>query len=71
MYPPIMPMTILQKGTYHSKNDSDSAVDYKYNLGRFSAIGPTTKAYRTSPTENLVQLADKSVVNADRVDVID
>lgn len=59
-----------RKVVFVVKNGGDSAIDYTYNLSKFTSIGSTAKVYRTSPTENLVQLADKSISNKMLVDTL-
>jgi O-Glycosyl hydrolase len=44
-------------------NDTDSPVDYTYNLSKFASVGTTAAAYRTSSTENLAQLSNISITD--------
>lgn len=44
-------------------NDSDSQNNYAVDLSKFSTVGNSANAYRTSLTENLAQLDDISIQN--------
>ncbi len=44
-------------------NDSQSQNSYDIDLSKFTTVGNSASAYRTSPTENLAQLSDISIQN--------